>query len=96
MIDSLDDHLRRLAGQDLDRDLLGLEQDVERGVASWRAARSRENATRPFTAAAVLAALTLGLVAGGAVPRTRAEAADFDVFSAEASLAPSTLLGVGG
>lgn len=94
MIDSLDDDLGRLAGQNPDRDLGGLEHEVARRVSAWQAARARASAARPFTAAAVLVALTLGLVAGGGVPRNRAEAADFDVFSTDAHLAPSTLLGV--
>lgn len=94
MIDSLDGALKTLSAQPADRDLAGLEDDVADGMGAVSVARIRASAARPFGIASVLAALVLGLVAGGAVPRNSAQASDLDIFSSRAALAPSTLLDV--
>lgn len=92
MIDSLEGDLETLSVQPGDRDLSGLEGDVTRAVNAVQVARRRTAATRPLGVAGVLAALALGLVAGGALPSNPAQASDLDIFSTRASLAPSTLL----
>lgn len=88
----LDDGLSRLAAQAVDRELAALEGDVWSRVSAREAAQRRAAAAGPF--GAVVAALALGLAAGGALPRSSAQAADLDIFSSQAALAPSTLLAI--
>jgi hypothetical protein len=86
----IDDWLAELGRQDADRSLLGLETRVWAVIAERQRAPSAITlwGWRSATAAALVA---LGLLTQGA---SLAEASpEFDLFSPNAALAPSTLLG---
>lgn len=88
---SLDDRIAELRAEKLDRSLLGLETRV------WAEIGARQRAPSPallwgWRSAAAALVLTLGLISQGA-SSAQARAAEFELFSPNAALAPSTLLG---
>jgi len=93
MSDELDQLFEALRRQTY-AELPGLEGQVWARIDAWRESRRASNALAPLRAAAVVAALGLGLVGGSlaadAAARTPPE---ISVFSVDAHLAPSTLLG---
>ena len=93
-MEDLDLALDRLASGRPGGDLDGLEADVWLRVSQYEASRRRAASLKPVGAAGVLAAMILGVAAGGSVARTSPP--EFEVFSSRAALAPSTLLGVAG
>jgi hypothetical protein len=86
----IDDWLKELAGQEPDRSLHGLETRV------WAAIGERQRAPSSmmlwgWRSASAAALLAVGLLAQGA---SMAQASpEFELFSPNAALAPSTLLG---
>ncbi|MBI1292768.1 hypothetical protein GC173_16255 [bacterium] len=87
----INDGLRDLAGQAPDRSLQGLETRV------WAEIGARQRTPSPallwgWRSAAAALVLTLGLVSQSA-SGAHARAAEFELFSPNAALAPSTLLG---
>ncbi len=90
MTNDLDHLLDRLAHETPDASLVGLEDEVLRGVARRR---EEARAMTPVRAASVGLALAVGVAAGGmAAATTGAAAQRLDTFSSSAHLAPSTLL----
>ena len=88
---SLDDWIAALREQALDRSLLGLETRV------WAAIGARQRDPSPallwgWRSAAAALVLSIGLISQGAIG-AQARAAEFELFSPRAALAPSTLLG---
>lgn len=93
MHDLLDQDLRALKVSPADAGVVSVEQGVLKRIASIREARSAAQAFLPVRAAAVIAALGLGLAGGGFVAAAAAsERQEISAFAIDAQLAPSTLL----
>lgn len=87
----IDDWLKDLGAQAPDRSLHGLETRV------WAEIGARQRTPSPallwgWRSAAAALVLTLGLISQGA-SSAQARASEFELFSPNAALAPSTLLG---
>jgi len=89
----LDDDLRALRSDHVPAALEAVEASVWHDIAALREARTTASMFLPVQAAAVVAALGLG-VAGGAfsAAAAAAKAPEISAFSTSAHLAPSTLL----
>ena len=93
MNDRLDEELRVLRAQTPPARLEHLEVEVWRRIARERETPVAGRAVFTLRAAAVLAALGLGIAGGGLTAVTVAsEPQEVSVFSVNADLAPSTLL----
>ena len=76
-----------------DRSLAGLEAGVLGGIAQLREASRANTALTPLRVASIGIAMAIGVTAGGmAAARTAVEPRQLSAFSADAHLAPSTLL----
>ncbi|WP_372783323.1 hypothetical protein [Phenylobacterium sp.] len=93
MSHDLDHLLSGLAQSGPDRSLAGLEASVLGGIMRRREAMRTSAALTPFRVASIGLAMAIGVTAGGmAAPRTAVEPRQLSTFSADAHLAPSTLL----
>ncbi len=90
---NIDDLVRQLAAQPLDRSLDSLELEIARGVARRRADLKIGAALAPVRVASIGLALAMGATAGGlAAISTASTPQQFNAFSVSAHLAPSTLI----
>ena len=93
MSHELDRLLARLAASDLDQPLTWLDARVLESIARRREDTQANTRLAPLRVATVGAAVALGVTAGGmAAATTAAEPRQLSTFSADAHLAPSTLL----
>ena len=90
----LDDLLPRLRAEPADRDLSSLEPQVWARIDGRRQGRLAPAMFAHVRAGAVIAALGIGMVAGGASAVERQQdKPEVGAFSVASGLAPSTLLG---
>jgi hypothetical protein len=93
MSEELDRLLQRLAARGPERSLDGLDARVLISLAQQREEARATTSLAPFRVATVGLAIAVGVTAGGmAAARTATEPRQFSTFSADAHLAPSTLL----
>lgn len=93
MSHDLDHLLTGLAQCGPDRSLAGLEASVLGGIGRRREAMRTSAALTPLRVASIGLAMAIGVTAGGmAAARAAVEPRQLSTFSADAHLAPSTLL----
>ena len=93
MDEPIDRAMQALRAERPDPALAHLESAVWRRIEVVRQARDASAAFLPVRAAAVVAALGIGVATGGvAAGEARAERHEVSVFSVDTGLAPSTLL----